>query len=189
MEILSAFRQGNFSRQFEVSDEFDEIVIPLLKNLRELEDSVDGIKAILDKLECNTNRHAEVYKECYQLFLSFVSDLEIRLKELLNFPFHKILDEHLADIPYRFSNENLSNLLENIKKLKSIDQITSPQQAIQEYRLFMQQFDIVAQFIYSLKNSVEDLRFVKVDIHLLSNPTTFHKRNLVLDLFSPFKKG
>ncbi len=184
MEIFKAFQQGNFFMQFEVYNEIDKIVIHLLRDLYQVDDCVDGIEMILDKREFEASRHENVYKECYQLFLSFVGDLKVRLKEFIEFPFHKMMDESLADIPYRFSKEQLPQLLEKMDQIQSIDRITNFQLASRQYQIFMPEFDILRQFIYTFRKRLVDLYFVKTDIHLLTLPTTLFKRHLVLDLFS-----
>ena len=106
MEIFKAFQQGNFFMQFEVYNDFDKIVIQLLSDLYQVDDCVDGIETIQDKKEFKVSRHGEIYKECYQLFSSFISDLKVRLKHFFEFPFHKMMDESLADISYRFSKKS-----------------------------------------------------------------------------------
>lgn len=184
MEIFKAFQQGNFFMQFEVYNDFDKIVIQLLRDLYQVDDCVDGIEMIQDKKEFKISRHGEIYKECYQLFLSFISDLKIRLKQFFEFPFHKMMDESLADISYRFSKEKLPQLLEKMEQIQSIDQITNVQSAVRQYQIFIPEFDVLRQFIYTFRKRLEDLYFVKTDIHLLSLPTTLYKRHLVLDLFS-----
>ena len=184
MEIFKAFQQGNFFMQFEVYNEFDKIVIHLLRDLYQVDDCVDGIEMIQDKREFEAGRHQDVYKECYQLFLSFVGDLKVRLKQFLEFPFHKMMDESLADIPYRFSKEKLPQLLEKMDQIQSIDRITNFQLASRQYQIFMPELDVLRQFIYTFRKRLVDLYFVKTDIHLLSLPTTLYKRLLVLDLFS-----
>lgn len=183
MEVFKAFQQGNFFMQFEVYDEFDKLVIRLLNDLYQVHDCLDGIEMIQDRREFEANRHKDVYKECYQLFLSFVGDLKVRLKRFLEFPFHKMLDEPLADIPYRFSKEKLPKLLEKIEQIQSIDRITNVQSAVRQYQMLMPEIDILRQFIYTFKKRLEDLYFVKTDIHLLTLPTILEKRHLVLDLF------
>jgi hypothetical protein len=107
MEILNAFRQGNFFTQFEVYNEFDKIIIHLLRDLYQVDDCIDGIETFQSQVESEVSKHAEVYKECYQLFLSFVGDLKACLKHFLEFPFHKTMDESLADISYQFSKKML----------------------------------------------------------------------------------
>lgn len=184
MEILNAFRQGNFFMRFEVYDEFDKMVIQLLRDLHQVDDCVDGIETIQNELELKANKHVEVYKECYQLFLSFVGDLEARLKQFLEFPFHKMMDELLADIPYRFSKEKLPQFLERIRQIKPIDQITHAQLAARQYQMFMPEFHVLRQFIYTFRKRLEDLYFVKTDIHLRSLSKSLYKRHLVLELFS-----
>ncbi len=183
MEILNGFRQGNFFMQFEVYNEFEKIIMDLLPGLYRVDDCVDGIERIQEKV-LEFKRHEEVYKECYQLFLSFARDLEVVVKQFLNFPFHKMMDESLADIVYRFSKEEFSLLLEKIWQIKPIDQITSVQLAINQYQMFMPQFHILKQFIYTFRKRLENLYFIETDIHLLSQSTTLYKRHLVIDLFS-----
>ena len=189
MEIFKAFQQGNFFMQFEVYNDFDKIAIQLLCDLYQVDDCVDGIETIQDNKEFRDNRHREVYKECYQLFLSFVGNLKVRLKQLLEFPFHKMMDESLADISYRFSKEKLPQLLEKMELIQSIDRITNVQLAVRQYQIFMPEFDVLRQFIYTLRKRLENLYFVKTDIHLLLLPTTLYKRHLVLDLFSNDEKN
>lgn len=183
MEVFKAFQQGNFFMQFEVYNDFDKIVIQLLRDLYQVDDCVDGIEMIQDKKEFKVSRHEEIYKECYQLFLSFISDLKARLKQFFGFPFHKMMDESLADISYRFSKEKLPQLLEKMEQIQSIDRITNVQSAIRQYQIFMPEFDILRQFIYTFRKRLEDLYFIKTDVHLLSLPTTLYKRYLVRDLF------
>lgn len=183
MEIFRAFQQGNFFIQFEVYDEFDKFVSHLLRDLNQVDDCVDGIEMIQEKREIEASHHEEVYKECYQLFLSFVGDLKVRLKLFLEFPFHKMMDESLADIPFRFSKEKLPQLLEKMDQIQSIDRITNFQLASRQYQIFMPELAVLRQFINTFRKRLVDLYFVKTDIHLLSLPTTLYKRHLVLDLF------
>ncbi|MBN9378912.1 MAG: hypothetical protein BGO14_03135 [Chlamydiales bacterium 38-26] len=184
VEIFKAFQQGNFHMQFEVYNDFDKIVIQLLRDLHRVDDCVDGIEMIQSEKEFKVGRHGEIYKECYQLFLSFISDLNVSLKHFFEFPFHKMMDESLADISYRFSNEKLPQLLEKMKQIQSIDRITNVQTAVRQYQIFMPEFDVLRQFIYTFRKRLEDLYFINTDIYLLSLPTTLYKRKLVLDLFS-----
>lgn len=185
IDLLSAFRQGNFFVQFEVYDEFDKIVIHLLRDLYQVDDCVDGIETIQSEIEFKAKRHADVYKECYQLFLSFAGDLEVRLKQFLDFPFHKTMDEPLIDLPYRFTKEKLPELLEKIRQIKPIDQITNAQMAQRQYQMFMPDLHTLRQFLYTFRKRLEDLYFVKTDIHLLTLPDTLYKIHLVLKLFPP----
>lgn len=189
MEIFKGFQQRNFFMQFEVYNDFDKIVIQLLRDLYQVDDYVDGIETIQEKKELKVSRHEEIFKECYQLFLSFNSDLKVRLKQFFAFPFHKMMDEPLADISYRFSQEKLPQLLEKIEQIQSIDQITNVQSAVRQYQIFMPEFDVLRQFIYTFRKRLTDLYFVKTDIHLLSLRTTLYKRHLVLDLFSNDEKN
>ena len=189
MEIFKAFQQGNFHMQFEVYNDFDKIVVQLLRDLYQVDDCVDGIEMIQSKKEFKVGRHGEIYKECYQLFLSFISDLKARLKHFFEFPFHKMMDESLSDISYRFSKEQLPQLLEKMEQIQSIDRIANVQSAVRQYQIFMPEFDVLRQFIYTFRKRLEDLYFIKTDIHLLSLPTTLYKRHLVLDLFSKDRKN
>lgn len=94
------------------------------------------------------------------------------------------MDESLSDISYRFSKEKLPQLLEKMEHIQSIDRITNVQSAVRQYQVFMPEFNVLRQFVYTLKKRLEDLYFIKTDIHLLSLPTTLYKRHIVLDLFS-----
>lgn len=189
MEIFKAFQQGNFFMQFEVYNDFDKIVIQLLYSLYQLDDCVDGIEMIQSKKESEVKRHEEIYKECYQLFLSFISDLKVSLKQFLDFPFHKMMDESLSDITYRFSKEKFSQLWKKMEQIQSIDRMTSAQSAVRQYQMFIPELDTLGQFIYTFRKRLEDLYFIKTDIHLLSLTPSLYKRHLVLDLFLNNRKN
>lgn len=185
MNMLKAFSQGNFFIQFEVYNEFEKIVSLLILDLYQLDDCVDGINMILDCSKRNTNRHKGIYKEGYQLFLSFIKDLEESLKKFLDYPFHQMFDEPLADISYRYKRERLPELIKMLSKIKTIDQITTEQMANWQYQqVFVTEFNVLQQFILSFRKRLADLYFVKTDIHLLTLSPTLYKRHLVLDLFS-----
>lgn len=181
IEIFKSFEQGNFHMQFEVYNDFDKILSQLLHNLHQVDDCVDGIEMIQSEKEFKIDRHEEIYKECYQLFLSFTSDLKVRLKHFFEFPFHKMMDESLTDISYRFSKEKLPQLLE---KIQSFDRITNAQSAVRQYQLFMPELDMLRQFIYTFSKRLKDLYFINTKEHLLTLPAKLYKRRLVLDLFS-----
>jgi hypothetical protein len=189
IEIFKAFQQGNFHMQFEVYNDFDKLVIQLLCDLYQVDDCVDGIEMIQSEKELKAGRHEEIYKECYQLFLSFISDLKMRLNHFFEFPFHKMMDESLSDISYRFSKEKLPQLLEKMEQIQPIDRITHVQIAVRQYQIFMPEFNLLRQFIYTFRKCLENLYFIKTDIHLLSLSTTLYKRHLVLDLFSKDEKN
>jgi hypothetical protein len=184
MEIFKAFQQGNFFMQFEVQSDFDNFVIQLLRDLYQVDDCIDGIEMIQREKEFKVARHSEVYKECYQLFLSFISDLKVQLKHFFDFPFHKMMDESLSDISFQFSKEKLPQLLIKMEQIPSIDRITNVQSAVRQYQIFMPEFDVLRQFIYTFRKRLENLYFVKTDVHLQSLQTTLNKRHLVIDLFS-----
>lgn len=184
MKMFKGFQQGNFFMQFDVPNEFDTIVIQLLGKLYQLDDCVDGLETIQDKVQFKDSLHREIYKECYQLFLSFVGDLRASLKLFLEFPFHQMMDEAVSEIAYRFTKEKLPQLVKKMDQIQSIDRITSAQLAIRQYQFFMPELDELRQFIYTFRKRLEALYFVRTDIHLLSLPTKLYKRHLVLDLFS-----
>jgi hypothetical protein len=184
MEIFKAFQHGNFFTQFQVHDEFDKVMGHLMSALYQVDDCVDGIEMIQDKSISRASRHADRYKECYQLFLSFIGDLEGRLQQFLEFPFHRMMDEPLADIPFRFSKDKLPQLLETIKRIQPIDQITNVQSAVRQYQAFMPEFDVLKQFICTFRKRLVDLYFVRTDVHLLTLPTKLYKRHIVRKLFS-----
>lgn len=66
----------------------------------------------------------------------------------------------------------------------ALDQIINVQSAIRQYQVFMPEFDVLRQFIYTFRKRLEDLYFIKTDIHLLSLSTILYKRHLVRDLFA-----
>jgi hypothetical protein len=184
IDIFKAFQKGNFHTQFEVYDEIDRLVIQLLRNLFPVDDCVDGIEMIQSKKELKVARHSKIYKECYQLFLSFINDLKVGLGNFFGFPLHRMMDETLADISFQFSKEKLPNLIEKMNQIQSIDQITSTQSAIRQYQQFMPELDILRQFMNTFRNRLADLYFIKTKAHLLTLPEKLYKRHLVRKLFS-----
>lgn len=184
-EIFKAFQQGNFFMQFEVYNDFDTIVNQLLRDLYQVLDCVDGIEFIQERREFEISRHEEIFKECYQLFLSFISDLKASLKHFLNSPFHKMMDESLSDISYRFSKEKFPRLLEMMDRIQPIDRITHAQAACRQYQLFSAEFDVLRQFIYTVTKRLEDLYHVRTCVPVRP---TFYKRHLVIALFLNVKE-
>lgn len=184
LDMFKAFQQGNFSMQYEVYDEFDKIVIHLLRNLHQLDDCIDGIEMIDSEMVLKPNRHDDIYKKCYQLFLRFIDDLNISLKQFFDFPIHKMMSEPLADVFYQFSKEKLPELTKILKQMKKIDEVNNAQTAIRQYQIFMPECDALRQFIYTFSEQLKALYFIKTNIHLLTLPTTLYKRHLVLELFA-----
>lgn len=178
IELVSAFAHGNFFMQFQVYDEFEKLVIQLLQLIYPLDDCIDGIKSISYELENNGKAHPTIYKECYKLFASFTNELQIRLNKFLEFPFHKMMDESLADIAYQFSKEK------QITQPPPIEQITSESLAIRQYRQFSPKLDTLCQFVSSFKNQLAELYFIETQRNLLSSSETLFKRPLVHNLFS-----
>ncbi|MCE5294457.1 MAG: hypothetical protein LLF94_07585, partial [Chlamydiales bacterium] len=119
-----------------------------------------------------------IYKECYKLFVSFANELQLRLDKFLEFPFHKMMDEPLADIAYQLSKEK------QIMQPAPIDQISSETVAIGQYRLFKPKLDSLSQFMTSFKKRLEELYFFETKKHLLTSSDTLFKRRLVHNLFS-----
>lgn len=184
MGVFKAFQQGNFFMHFQVHDEFDNIVIHFLSYLFSLDDCIDGIENIEHEFKFKTEIHAVVYKECYQLFLSFIRDLKVSLKQFLELPFHKVMDEQIADIPYSYSRDKLEFLTEKLSQIKTIDQINSPQMAVRQYQFLLPELHVLRQMTYNFRKRLADLYFVKTDVHLLTLPENLHKRHLVLELFN-----
>lgn len=186
IEILNAMRQGDFYMQYQVFDEFEKVTIDILRNLYQVDDCIDGIEIIERYIELNQKKHLEIYKECYQLFLSFAKDLEVRLEYFFKFPFHKAMDETLSDLPYHFSQEQLPSFLQKLKQLKPIMQIDNPLLAIRQYKLFMPELTMLRQFLNTFRKRLQDLYFINTRVYLLTSPDVLFKRHLVIDLFKEF---
>lgn len=184
IEIFNAFRQGNFFMQFEVFNEFDKEVAAVLNDLYQVDDCIDGIHMIESEIKSKPNQHAKIYQECYQLFLSFISDLEMQLKKFLDFPFYKIMDEPLSEICYQFSKKKFPYFLEKIKQIEPLDQISTVQSALRQYQLFMSEFYVLDQFILTFRKQLKDIYYIRTDTGLLTFPNVLYKRHLVFNLFS-----
>lgn len=183
IEVINAIRQGNFYMQYQVFDEFEKIVIDILRHLYQVDDCVDGIETIESQLALEQKRHLEIYKECYQLFLSFSNDVEKGLRQFLQYPFHKIMDETLSELTYRFSQEKLPLFLQAIKQIKTIDQINNPQQAIFQYKQFIPSLMVLRQFLNTFRKQLQELYFINTKVYLLTLPDVLYKRHQVRDLF------
>ncbi len=178
IELFTSFSRGNFFMQYQVHDQFEKLIIHFLQLLYPLEDCIDGIESITYELENNTKGHAKIYKECYKLFISFAGELQKRLSAFLEFPFHKMMDEPLADIAYHLSKEK------EIAQPPSIEHILSESEATRQYRQFKHKLDVLRQFITTCKKRLEELYFSETRVHLLTSPETLFKRHLVHNLFS-----
>jgi len=84
-----------------------------------VDDCVDGIEMIQQRSRLKPHSTQKYIKNVINYF-KFVGDLSVRLKQFFDFPFHKIMDEPLADITYRFSKEKLPLLLEKMKQIKQL---------------------------------------------------------------------
>lgn len=181
IDVLNAFQKGNFLNHFAVYNEFDRIVVNLLFCLHQLIDSIDGIEYIFEN--ATSEHHKRVFRECYQLFLSFVADVKERLEQFLELPFHKALDEELADIPYRFSKEELGKFIHETKEILPIDQVESPLAALGQYQRYEKSLDRIHKLIRTFETRLKKLHFLNTDMHLLTTPAACNKRHLVCDLF------
>jgi hypothetical protein len=183
LEIVDSFAQGNFRGNFEVDDNFDNTISSLMQDLYNVDDCLDGLEFIISCSKENLDRHSLIFKETYQLSLSYINDLVIALNKLFEFPFHQLMDVKLSDLPYQFSKNHLRTVLE-VFKVPSSNIITNPHLALKQYEILLVELNKLHQFINEFKSQLKKVYFSKTDINLLTLSPKLYKRHLVLSLFS-----
>ena len=184
LDILNSFVHGNFRGDFEVINDFEKTIFSLMQDLYSVDDCLDGIDFIIRYAKENLAKHSEIFKENYQLCLSYINELDIALKKLLNFPFHQLMDVKLSDIPYNFSKDKLPLILKLISEFPPVNFITHPRLALKQYEILQVELNKLQEFMNEFKDQLKKIYFLKTNVNLLTLSPELHKRHLVIKLFS-----
>jgi hypothetical protein len=149
-----------------------------------VDDCLDGIEFIISHAQEDLQKHSSVFKESYQLFTSYIKELDVATNKLLNFPFHQLMDIQLSDIPYQFSKNDLPSISKIILGLPSVNLITTPRLALKQYEVVQTALNKLHPFMDKLREQLKKTYFSKTNVNLLTLSPKLYKRHLVMDLYS-----
>lgn len=184
LDYVKAIAQGNFGKQFKVSSDFEKIVFSIIQLVYEVDDCLDGLEFILSKSKENLVRHSEVYRESYQLSLSFLNELQEDLQKLLGFPFHQLMNDKISEITYNYSRNYLLTFLNFTEKYTFLNQVNDPRQALKQYDILQSELNKLRNFINELRDELGKIYFSRTNINLLTLPSKLSKRHAVIKLYS-----
>jgi hypothetical protein len=184
LDYVKTIAQGNFGRQFNVNSDFEKIFFSLIQHIYKVDDCLDGLEFILSYSKEDLIKHSEIYRESYQLSLSFLNELRIELQKLLDFPFHQLMDDKISDITYHYSKSHLQIFLEFTEKYTSLSQVNDPRQALKQYDILQGELNKLYNFMNELRNQLAKIYFSRTNIHLLTLPSELFKRHTIIKLYS-----
>lgn len=162
--------------------DFENVFFSLMQKLYRVDDCVDGLEFIISKSSENPTKHQKIFKECYQMSLCFLDELQSSINDLLKFPIYLLSDIKLSEIMHTFSQEKLQSLVDFIKN--SPTAITDPGTSFQWQMQLEQELTKIIRFLYEFKKRIKELHLRKTDIHLLTQSPKLFKRHAVLKLFA-----
>lgn len=166
----------------ENTHDFENTFFSLMQKLYRVDDCVDGLEFIITESSENPTRHQKIFKECYQMSLCYLDELQSSLNNLLKFPIYLFSDIKISEIMHKYSQEKLQSFFDFIKN--SPTTITDSGIAFHWQRELAQELTKIHRFLYEFKERLKELHFRKTDIHLLTHPPTLSKRHAVLKLFA-----
>lgn len=184
LDYVRVIAQGNFGRQFKVNSDFEKIISSLMQLVYKVDDCLDGLEFILSYSKENLIKHSEIYKESYQLSLSYLNELKGDLQKLLSFPFHHLMDDKISDITYNYSKDYLQNFLNFTEKYSSLNQVNNPRQALKQYDTLQNEVNKLHNFMNEFRDQLAKLYFSRTNIHLLTLPSELFKRHATIKLYS-----
>ena len=184
LDYVKAIAQGNFGGHFKVNSSFEKTIFSLMQDLYNVDDCLDGLEFILSCSKEDLIKHSQVFKESYQLSLSYIDELKEALQKLFNFPFHHLMDDRISDIVYLYSKNHLRAFWEFTEKFTSLKQLSNPRQALKQYEILQDELNKIHEFIYEFKDQLKKIHVSKTNIHLLTLPPKLFKRHAVLKLYS-----
>ncbi len=184
LDYVKAISQGNFGGQFKVNSDFEKIISSLIQHVYKVDDCLDGLEFILSYSKEDLIKHSEIYKESYQLSLSFINDLKEDLQKLLGFPYHQLMDDKISDITYDYSKNHLQTLLNFAEKYTSLIQVNDPRLALKQYDTLQNEVSKLHNFMNELRDRLAKIYFSRTNIHLLTVPSELFKRHAVIKLYS-----
>lgn len=184
LNYVKAIAQGNFGGHFKVNNDFEKTILSLMQDLYKVDDCLDGLEFILSCSKENLVKHTQIYKESYQLSLSYIIELKEALQKFLDFPFHHLMDDRISDIAYNYSKDHFPYFLQFVEKNASPKQLSNPYQALKQYEILQIELNKIHKFIYEFKERLKIMHVSKTNIHLLTLSSNLSKRHTVLKLYS-----
>lgn len=184
LEYAKAIAHGNFGRQFKTNSDFEKIIFSLIQFVYKVDDCLDGLEFVLSYAKENLVKHSEVYRESYQLSLSFLNELREEVQKLLDFPFHQLMDDKISDIAYHYSKSHLQTFLTFAKKYTSLNQVNNPREALKQYDTLISEMNKLHLFMNTLRDQLAKIYFFRTNIHLLTLPSELFKRHAIRKLYS-----
>lgn len=165
-------------------DNLEKNVLEFMQNLYRVDDCIDGLDSIISSATENPTTHQKIFKECYQIGICYLKELQVNLDILLTFPNYLLRDEKLSAILYKYSQENLKSFLAFVKKSPKTNAISHAGIAFNWYKDLEEVLNELHRLIFTIKARVKELYFSQTDIHLLTNAPILYKRHAVIDLFA-----
>jgi len=184
LDYVKAIAQGNFRNQFKVNSDGEEIIFFLIQYVHKVDDCLDGLEYVLSFSKGDLVKHSEIYRESYQLSLSFLNELKEDLQKLLGFPFHQLMDDKISDITYNYSKNHVQTFLKFIEKYTSLNQVNDPRQALRQYDILQGELNKLHNFMNELRDQLAKIYFSRTNIHLLTLPSELFKRHIIIKLYS-----
>lgn len=184
LEYVKAIAQGNFGRQFKMNNDFEKIIFFLIQLVYKVDDCLDGLEFVLSYSKTDLVKHSEIYRESYQLSLSFLNELREELQKLLDFPFHHLMDDKISDIAYHYSRSHLQAFLKFTERYTSLSQVNNPREALKQYDTLMSEISKLHHFVNELRDQLAKIYFLRTNMHLLTLPSELFKRHAIIKLYS-----
>lgn len=183
LEYVKAIAQGNFGKQFKVNSDFEKIIFSLIQLVYKVDDCLDGLEFVLSYSKEDLVKHSEIYRESYQMSLSFLNELKEELQKLLGFPFHQLMDDKISDIAYHYTRSHLQDFLKFTERYTSLNQVNNPRQALKQYDTLQSEAGKLHNFMNELRDQLAKIYFSRTNIRLLI-PLELFKRHAIMKLYS-----
>ena len=184
LDYVKAIVQGNFGRQFKVNGDFEKIIFSLMQLVYKVDDCLDGLEFVLSYSKEDLVKHSEIYRESYQLSLSFLNELREDLQKLSGFPFHQLMDDKISDITYNYSKTHLQTFLKFAETYTCLNQVNDPRQALKQYDTLQGEVSKLHNFMNELRDQLAKVYFSRTNINLLTLPSELFKRHAIIKLYS-----
>lgn len=184
LEYVKGISQGNFGRQFKVNSDFEKTISSLIQHVYKIDDCLDGLEFVLSYSKEDLVKHSEIYRESYQLSLSFLNELSEELQKFLGFPFHQLMDDRISDITYNYTRIHLQTFLKFTEKYISLNQVNEPRQALKQYETLKSEISKLHIFMNEFRDQLAKIYFSKTNVHLLKLPSELFKRHTIMKLYS-----
>jgi len=184
VDLVKSLSEPENFKPVSMVDDFERTVFSFMQHLYKVDDCIDGLNFIIDKAVEHPAKHQKVFKECYQMSVCYLEELQSRLEDLLKFPIQPFRDLKLTETVHQFSQESMQPFLQFVKKAPPSASISTVGLSLNWYKILEVELNRVRRFIDEIKKRLKELHFHKTNIHLLSQPVELYKRHSVLKLFS-----